>query len=182
MGLSIDLVGEGEASHLVEQSVLAIMDSTRLLTLATVTPEGHPSACNALFAYDSYCRLYILTPPSTEHAFNVERNGWAAVTIADSQQTGDGGKRGLQIKASARRAEGEELREGLAAYRDRYPGTRDALASEEALEESGWESRIYVIIPETIKVFDERVFGEEKWISVTPRNREALVRDFGDNH
>jgi len=137
------------------------------LGLATIASDGSPAGCNAYFAYDSECRLYILTPPSTEHIENLLRDERIAVLVADSQQTGDGGKRGLQITGTARLASGDVLAEGLAAYRDRFPATREALASEGALDASGWESRIYVLIPEHIKVFDEQTFGVERWIDVS---------------
>jgi hypothetical protein len=39
--------------------------------------------------------------------------------------------------------------------------------SAEAFEASGWESRIYVIWPEVVTVFDERRFGTERWIEAS---------------
>lgn len=167
MGLSIRLQAGDESSAELAESVAAILDETRLLGLATVDPSGSPAACNAFFAYDSECRLYILTPPSTRHIQNILRDGRVAALVADSQQTGDGGKRGLQIVGTAALAIGDELAEGLSAYRERFPATGSALASPKALEASGWESRIYVIRPGKITIFDERRFGAERWIEAS---------------
>lgn len=167
MGLSIKLQSADESDAALAESVTTILDETRLLGLATINPDGSPAACNAFFAYDSECRLYILTPPSTRHIQNILSDDRVAVLVSDSQQTGDGGKRGLQIAGRAALAVGEELAEGLSAYRERFPSTGTALASEEALQASGWESRIYVVRPEKISIFDERRFGVERWIEAS---------------
>jgi hypothetical protein len=42
-----------------------------------------------------------------------------------------------------------------------------ALASEDAFEASGWASRIYVIWPEVVTIFDERRFGAERWVEAS---------------
>jgi uncharacterized protein YhbP (UPF0306 family) len=164
MGLSIAFQAHDVSNAELSESVSAILDETRVLGLATTTAAGSPDACNAHFAYDTECRLYILTPPSTNHVQNILRDGRVAVVVADTQQTADGGMHGLQIVGRAALAAGEELVQGLAAYRDRFPATATALASEEAFEASGWTSRIYVIWPERVIIFDERRFGVERWI------------------
>ena len=164
MALSPLFQAEGVSSGEIAASVAEILDATRLLSFATISSDGAPSACNMYFAYDEDFRLYFLTPTSTEHVQNFLRDQRVAVVVADTQQTGDGGKRGLQISGVASRRSGDELAQGLAACRERFPATAKALASEAALEASGWESRIYVVIPEHVTIFDERTFGEEHWI------------------
>lgn len=164
MGLSATFQAHDVSSAELAESVSAILDETRVLGLATTTAGGSPAACNAHFAYDSECRLYILTPPTTSHIQNIQRDGRVAAVVSDTQQTGDGGMRGLQIVGRAAQASGQELEKGRAAYLERFPATAPALASEEAFEASGWESRIYVIWPEVVTVFDERRFGTERWI------------------
>jgi uncharacterized protein YhbP (UPF0306 family) len=151
----------------VVDSIRQILNGTRLLGLATVGADGAASACNAFFAFDTRGNLYILTPPTTLHARNLAQDARLAVVVADSQQTGDGGKRGLQLRGVGRLASGAELESGLAAYRDRFPAVRDTLASETSMVESGMESRLYAISPQHFKVFDEPKFGAETWIEAT---------------
>jgi uncharacterized protein YhbP (UPF0306 family) len=167
MGLSVGFQAHDVSSAELAESVSAILDETRVLGLATTTAGGSPDACHAHFAYDGECRLYILTPPSTSHIQNIQRDGRVAVVVSDTQQTADGGLHGLQIVGRAAQAAGDELERGLAAYRERFPATATALASKEALEASGWDSRIYVIWPEKVTVFDERRFGAERWIEAS---------------
>jgi uncharacterized protein YhbP (UPF0306 family) len=167
MGLSIAFQAHEVSSAELAESVSAILDETRVLGLATTTAGGSPDACNAHFAYDGECRLYILTPPATSHIQNIQRDGRVAVVVSDTQQTADGGLHGLQIAGRAAQASGDELEQGLAAYRDRFPATATALASKESLEASGWDSRMYVIWPEKVTVFDERRFGPERWIEAS---------------
>jgi uncharacterized protein YhbP (UPF0306 family) len=167
MGLSVGFQAHDVPSAELAESVSAILDETRVLGLATTAAGGTPDACNAHFAYDGECRLYILTPPSTSHIQNIQRDGRVAVVVADTQQTADGGMHGLQIVGRAAQATGDELEQGLAAYRERFPGTATVLASGEALEASGWDSRMYVIWPEKVTVFDERRFGPERWVEAS---------------
>lgn len=164
MRLAVTLESADASSQALEESVLDILGSTRLLALSTIGDDGGPRACNLYYAHDTRCRLYFLTPPTTEHARNLERDQRVAVAVADTQQTGDRGKRGLQFVGTGSRAAGPVLDEGLAAYRLRFPATRDALRSQASIEASGMESRVYVIVPQRLKVFDERLFGEERWI------------------
>jgi uncharacterized protein YhbP (UPF0306 family) len=149
---------------LLADSVTDILSGTRLLALATVGPSAAPSICNAYFAFDPSFRLFILTPPATDHSTNIAHDPRVAAAVTDTQQTGDNGKRGLQIAGSAYRATGLDLLDGLAAYRERFPATREVLASSETLETSTLESRLYVIKPAFVKVFDERIFGPEVWV------------------
>jgi uncharacterized protein YhbP (UPF0306 family) len=177
MSLSVRLESDDAPSDVLAKSVVDILDATRLLGLATISNDGGPSVCNAYFAYDSKCHLYILTPPSSWHVRNLIKDERVAALVADSQQTGDGGKQGLQISGIARRASGKELIRGLAIYRERFPATWEILASEATLESSGRASRIYVIVPKKIKIFDEKRFGAERWIETVV---SGVVESNGD--
>jgi uncharacterized protein YhbP (UPF0306 family) len=169
MGLAVRLKIETEdvTEGMVLESIASILSSTRLLSLATSFDDGTPTVCNAYFAFDEWACLYVLTPPSTDHITNLERRPAVAVSVADSQQTGDAGKQGIQMQGLARLASDEALVRGLAAYRQRFPATKDSLASAESMEKSGMESRLFVIEPRSFKIFDEPMFGEENWISAT---------------
>lgn len=165
MRITANLVASDTDRDLLAESVADILSNTRLLALATVGSAGGPAICNAYFAFAASAELFILTPPSTEHVRNLTNDPRVAVAIADSQQTGDSGKRGIQVTGTGGLASGSDLLDGLAAYRERFPATRDVLASPQAVEASGMESRLFVIKPVHVKVFDERVFGAEVWIS-----------------
>src|ERR1700683_1533678 len=85
------LWADGFSGSVLAESVARIMDSTRLLGLATSSIDGSPTVCNVYFAYDERFRIYFLTPPSSEHIKNIERDPRVAASVADTQQTGDGG-------------------------------------------------------------------------------------------
>jgi uncharacterized protein YhbP (UPF0306 family) len=153
------------AEELVRASLLEILSSTRLLSMATIRQEG-PWINNALFSFDSTLDIFFLSPPTTTHSLAVLQDPRVAIAIVDSQQTGDLGKQGLQATGACRRADGEALTRGLRTYRERFPDVGTTLDSAEALEQSGMESRLWCIYLGEIKLFDEPRFGAETWIEV----------------
>ena len=66
-----------------------------------------------------------------------------------------------------RQAEGEEVAEGLKLYSERFPWLSKYIKTPEDFDKGILESKLYVIISSTIKILDEPVFGEEKWVIVS---------------
>src|SRR5262245_47824542 len=112
----------------VQVAIERVLESTRLLSMATVCSDGLPWIHQAYFAYDSSMTLYVLTQPTTRHSRNLENtNGSVAIAISDSQQTGDGGKRGLQLTGRCLLAADSLLLTGLAQYSQRFPDLSEVL-------------------------------------------------------
>lgn len=166
MGLDIRLRVSEQDETVVAESILGILRSTRLLALSTMDSASGVWANSAYFAFDRALRLFILTPPGTRHAMNVASDSRCSVAISDTQQTGDGGKCGLQAIGECSLAGGTGLESGLAAYTERFPAVGGSLASVDSMIAAGMESRLYQIRLTAIKVFDEPRFGAETWLDV----------------
>jgi uncharacterized protein YhbP (UPF0306 family) len=152
-----------EAARSVEQ----ILTRNRLMTLAcirSVEGKAFPWSCTLFFAFDASLTLYFLSSPAAEHSTALLASPTAAVAVSDSRQKFGPDKQGLQGVGTCHMLSGPELEAGLYAFRTRYPMTAVHLASSEAFEISGWESRLWGVQLATIKVFDERRFGQETWV------------------
>lgn len=149
----------------INGSLDAILRSTTLFSVATVKAGNISHIHTAFFCYSPNLNLYFLTPPTTQHSRNVEKNPSIAVSIFDSHQKPSDKKRGLQILGNCRLAIGKDFSEGIVLYSKRFNWTR-VIESPQDLIKAGFESKLYVIKPSSIKIFDEVIFGEEKWVTV----------------
>lgn len=159
--MEIEVLDDGFKHEKVEESIRDIIRSNKLLSMATTAGE-EPHINTAFYAFDDQFRLYIWTPPETEHGKNLEENDSVAVDIHDSRQEFPDEKQGLQLFGSCRKAENRE--EVLEIYSERFPETREFASNVEELEEL--DSEFYIIEPSRIKIFDELRFGKETWVEV----------------
>ncbi|OGG14901.1 hypothetical protein A2875_02990 [Candidatus Gottesmanbacteria bacterium RIFCSPHIGHO2_01_FULL_46_14] len=143
-----------------------ILQATPLLSMASITKDGKSWICTAFYAYDDKLKLYFLTPPTTQHSKNLEKNASVAISVFDTHQNPDDKKRGLQIFGACHKAAGNEIEKGLRIYGKRFVDFGKKILSPEDIEKSKMHSRFYVVVPQKIKIFDELVFGEEIWVTV----------------
>lgn len=148
-------------------SITDILKANTLFSMASIR-DGKVSWINtAYFAYIPELKLFFLTPPTAQHSKNVEINNSVAISIFDSHQVVTGKKRGLQVFGVCHRAAGKEIKEGIRMYGKRFSGFAARVKALEDFERLKMESRIYVVVPHVIKIFDEVIFGEEKWVTVS---------------
>ena len=157
---------ENVGDEALNKSLNGIFSSNILLSMASIK-DGKDSWINtAYYAYSSSLKLYYVSPPSTQHSKNIDRNTSVAVSIFDTHQNPTDQKSGLQIFGMCRQATGEEVAEGLTLYSERFPWLSKYIKTPEDFDKGILESKLYIITPHTIKILDEAVFGEEKWVTV----------------
>lgn len=145
------------------ESVENILKENKLLSMATAS-ENKPHINTAFYAAEGL-KLYIFTPPETVHGQNLEENLGIAVDIHDSHQEWSDEKKGLQIFGTAEKKNTEKA---LRTYSEKFPAMRELATELEELQQ--YDSELYMIRPEKIKIFDEPRFGKETWINVNVRN------------
>ncbi len=149
----------------INESIATILHSTTLFSVATIKNKNISHIHTAFFCYSLNLNLYFLTPPTTQHSLNVVINPSIAVSIFDSHQKPPDKKRGLQIFGNCHLAKGKDFNEGIVLYSRRFEWTR-VIKNPQDLIKAGFESKLYIINPSSIKIFDEVIFGEEKWVTV----------------
>jgi len=152
----------------INKSLSAILDSNVLLSMATIKNKKESYINTVYYAYSNSLNFYYLSPPSAEHSKNLEKNTSVAASIFDSaQKLPTAKKSGLQIFGESKLAKGKELLEGLSLYAARYVWIVKYIKSPKDFFKRIIESKLYIIKPETIKIFDETTFGNEVWVTVT---------------
>jgi uncharacterized protein YhbP (UPF0306 family) len=153
----------------LNKSISEILSANTLLSMASIrnTNETLESwICTAFYAFNSSIDLYILTPPDTQHVLNLKYSHSTAVTVFDSHQEPTKPKRGLQIFGEWERAEGLKLVEGYRLYAARFVWLPDFIKQPEDFAKGIIQSKLFVIHPKVVKIFDEPAFGEEVWITL----------------
>lgn len=157
---------ENVGDETLNKSLNGIFSSNILLSMASIKGGKESWIHTAFYAYSSMPRFYYVSPPSAQHSKNIDRNTSVAVSIFDTHQNPTDQKSGLQIFGICRRVTGEEVAEGLILYSERFPWLSKYIKTPEDFDKGILESKLYIIIPHTIKMLDEAVFGEEKWVIV----------------
>lgn len=135
----------------------------RVMTLATIRPDGFPQATIVAFAHAGFT-LFVAVDGNGQKARNIRRNG--KVSVAIGRDHADWGKiTGLSLAGHARvlrRADGiERAKTFLMA---RFPGMK-ALGAADQFE--GWA--FIEIVPSVISVVDyTKGFGHTELIELTP--------------
>lgn len=146
------------------QSITEILTQTNLLSMATIK-DGKESWINTVcFSFTEDFNLYFLTYPTAQHSKNLEANNSIAITVFDTHQ--EPKKRGLQIFGTCEKVEGLELASAITSYAARFPWLPKYIKKPEDFAKTVLTSRFYVARPEMIKIFDEKLFGDETWVTV----------------
>ena len=148
----------------VLKSVVSILKKNKLLTLSTADNQ-QPHACSAYYVFDDELNLYIWTGVHTRHATNIAENNRVAVTIANSSQAWGSSLQGLQMHGKASVVKGEFLKaSGL--YLKRFKKCLTLIKRPQDFHAKVFESRLYKIQIDKVKVFDEKTFGKEVWVEL----------------
>lgn len=151
----------------LRESVFEILNSVPLWSMATVNGDGTAHINTAYFCFDEDFNFYFLTSPSSRHSENIHRNHSMAASIFDTdQQWGENPLSGLQIFGTCRitTAASEEI--AFNEYGRRFPPYFMWMKSLTQQEKSDLESKFYCFRPQSLKLFDEKRFGEENFISL----------------
>lgn len=75
-------------------------------------------------------------------------------------------KRGLQVFGRCLPCTGILRAKGHELYAQRYPWLKATLPQPEDFDKNIIQSKLYVITADEVKLFDERTFGPEVWITL----------------
>lgn len=164
--MEITIVEEdaGHKADDAERSIRAIIERNELCSMATVREHAEAHINTAFYAHDEDLRLYVLTPPDTQHGTNLAENPSVAVDIHDAGQEWTDEKRGLQLFGTAHRLTGRDRAPAFERYRECFPALDQFASTVDDLD--GLDSSFYRIVPDRIRLFDEPAFGTEVWIDV----------------
>ncbi len=151
-------------SERLRNSVANLLGRTMLCTMATVTPDNLPYANTCFFAVTNDLSLVVLTPPTTKHSTNLSHRPDVSVTVFDSSQVSGNDLQGLQLFGICHQASLVETPDCLLTYGRRFASLTTA-APDVTTFMRVFQSRFFKLQIDTIKIFDEPVFGKETWVN-----------------
>lgn len=133
----------------IQEKIIGLLDQHRIMTLATVRPDGWPQATTVGYAHDGMI-LYFLCGPDSQKAANISRDNRVSLTIdhdTDDMQAITGLSMAAHAQAVTDRAEASKAIELLSKS---YPPQQD-LPFEMPTPE---DVKIFKLTPSVISVLD----------------------------
>jgi uncharacterized protein YhbP (UPF0306 family) len=146
-------------------SISRILNENILGSVASIN-NNESYIHTAYFSYNKALELFFISDPATQHTFNIEKNPSVAIAIYDSKQPWDNNKCGLQIFGKCEIAKNTKLVEGTMLYLKRFAGLKQWIKHPDDFVKGAINSKMFLITPHSIKLFDEETFGEENFISL----------------
>jgi hypothetical protein len=163
------------ADQALNESLSGILNDAKLLSMATVTPDGVAHINNAYFAFDDALRLFIITDPESVHGRNLAANHSVAVTVFDSHQEFWTPLRGLQLFGTCQQTSLLGLPHALSCFLGRFPVFSELVRNPADFATKAVSVKLHTITIERLKLFDEPAFGEEVYIELSiPGRRTGL--------
>ncbi len=133
----------------LRQKIRTILDQHRIMTIATLRPDGWPQATTVGYANDGFT-IYFLCGPESQKAANLARDGRVSLTIDhDTPQVMD--ITGLSMAAHAQAVnDPAEVQKALRMLMLKYPEQKNVPVQMPAPA----DIRIFRVTPEVISVLD----------------------------
>lgn len=162
--MRIQLVNPSYTDERLRESVLRILESTELCSMATIGPNDEVHISTAYFCYDEALYFYFLSDPATKHCQNVAIRPTMALTIFRTTQKWGSALSGLQLFGMSELTKGQEVDRATRAYEMRYPAFSQYWSGLDQEARLKFPSRFYIFRPAWIKILDENEFGEETYV------------------
>jgi uncharacterized protein YhbP (UPF0306 family) len=133
----------------------ALLEASTLCAISTVGPRGRAYINTAYFAWAPGLRIIWLSEPGARHSRNLRANGSAAVAVYDSGQTWGKPDRGIQLFGDTRTG---------------GPNAREIYGERFSAYEPRQSYRFYELIPNSVKIFDERELGPGTFVTARVRD------------
>jgi uncharacterized protein YhbP (UPF0306 family) len=152
----------------VRRSALRILGENVLCSIATAGSARRAHIHTAYFAFSDRFELTFLSHPGSRHSRNVARNASAAVAVFAPRQNWAGPDRGVQLFGTCRQVTGRHGQDAERLYARRFPAYKrwkTALKPESVAA----RYRFYGFRALTLKILDEREFGDGTFIKASVR-------------
>jgi len=150
-----------------DKSVLKKFLSTQSL-MSLATSGKTPWIANVYYVADDKLNLYFISPPDALHSQHIAQNPRVACAVADSHQSPQVKKIGLQLWGTASEVKSlAKIKWMLAMYNKLYPSTTSKFNFKN-FETRVMTSRVYRITPKRIKFFNQALYPKTAEKIFTP--------------
>jgi len=165
--MKITLRNADHPTDKLNKSVIDILRSNELCSMATVTPEGESYIHTAYFCFNEDLDIFFVSDPTTYHGQNIAKSRSMAVAVAATNQPWDQPHRGLQLFGECSMASLAESAKAFTIHAARFHAYGEYIKALNPLELKALRFKFYVCRPNRIKIFDEPQFGEEVFVTAT---------------
>lgn len=150
----------------LNESLFDILKNNTLLSLST--NSNRKSYINtAFYAFDDKLKIYIITDPESNHSKNLVKNQSIAVSIFDSHFRFWKDKlQGVQLSGKGYKTPILQMHNATSCFVKRFPLFKEIVKSPKDFMKKAVKVRLYTLEIDRIKLFDEKRFGEEKFIDL----------------
>ena len=143
-----------------KKTLLDYLNSQKLMSLAT--RGDYPWIASVYYVVDDDLNLYFISPADAEHSQQLAKNPEVAVNIADSRQEASDKKKGLQLWGiTSQEWIIEKLKWMFEMYGRLHPSVKDIFTFER-FQRQIMTSKVYKVVPQRIKLFDENLPGNHQ--------------------
>lgn len=151
----------------LNESLFDILNNNKLLSMATISPNGESYINTAYYAFDEKLRLYIITDPKSNHSSNLIKNSSIATSVFDSHLKFWKDKlQGVQLFGKGYKTPISQLPKGTACFIKRFPLFKEIVKNPKDFMKKAVAVKLYTLEIKKIKLFDEARFGEETFIEL----------------
>ena len=154
----------------VRQSVVSILKSSAVCSLATITPEGRSYINAVYFSFSLEYELFFLSNSNSIHCRNLATNKSAAVNVFPTSPAWGNPIVGVQLFGTAEEADGAAAQTGEKSYGIRFPDFpkwKEAASKTDLLR----QFKFYRFQVDSLKIVDENNIGDSVWICASVLRR-----------
>lgn len=136
--------------------------------MVIATYGDFPWIATVYYSIDDNMNIYFLTSPKTIHAQQIKSNPKVAIAIADSPQSPNSQKKGLQIYGLCEEVTGMRKITHAITLWTKTLNVTDKNYSYQGMVKKTISGRMYKVTPQKIKFFNEELWeeGQEKLIEL----------------
>ena len=144
-----------------KEIIYSILEKNQILSLTTLNNKTKQlDICSVFYVFDKDFNLFFWSDINSIHSNNITQNNLVAVNIVDTHQKWGSGLQGLQIQGKAYPLSITKMLKPAKLYSLRYPLVKKLINHLKDFNIK-YNSKLYKIGIDKIKIFDEINFGKE---------------------
>lgn len=149
------------------KSINEVLGKNKLCAIASIRENNKSYIHTAFYVFTDGLELFFLSEPCSQHSLNFENNSSTAISIYDSNQVWGKELLGIQLFGKCEGAKGKDVIKGYYLYAKRYNDFVSWIKHPDELISGIAETKLYKFTTEALKIFDEKRFGKDEYVTGT---------------
>ena len=141
--------------------VKAFLESQKLLVLSTVDEQGNPWTCNVYYSVDNKLNIFFVSPVSTKHIQHIKHNQRVSFSVPWFNPDDLTDRKAIQGAGVCEQVTSPKTIISLIKNHSKYYPLWKEVLTYENIKSSTIESRPFIIKPDYLKYWDDKLYGSE---------------------